>query len=247
MSKTESLTERWTKARRKPAEPAVTDGLAFILTKHPQAMDAFNALLDQATQASVPAVTNIQAEPAIKGGKPDLAGWDAKQQHVLTAEIKINAPLSQSQRDQYLYSLPTNHPTAFVLVAPHQRLESDLLNAFHYPLNLLPGKRAGEGIYTALLQDSRNHLVAIAWQKLNEWFSAETAQQNADLAADLKTLNDTFKGLYKPQRHLPWLYEYAALDRSINRNGHKPATNQRGNRQTRQSKAEQLKSQLKLL
>ncbi len=91
-----------------------------------QQSDASKRALYSLLRAEIPEVAGIarvETQSAVEGNRPDLACVNQQGKEHVLVEAKFDAALQPTQPVTYLERLPTNVPSALMVIAPHRRFD----------------------------------------------------------------------------------------------------------------------------
>ena len=150
-------------------EDAATDALGFILNRSEAARKGLTDILREQVPDILP-VSRVENQLSdADGGIPDVACFDAAGQVQAFIEAKFSAPLTHHQPNTYWQRLPSDRPTALVVLAPVDRLRhllgdlTERLKAVGFQM----GDQSGAtNLITVRDTASLRHLILISWDEL---------------------------------------------------------------------------------
>ena len=105
-------------------EDTVVEALGHVLTASEASRQALQNVLWRCG-CDIGPISQVRTQPRLQGGaRPDFVGLDPGRSRRVLIEAKFQAGLTGNQPVNYLKHLPPDKPSALLIVAPSQRLET---------------------------------------------------------------------------------------------------------------------------
>lgn len=168
-------------------EDIAVEALGHILSS-PAARQALQDVL-RSCNTDIGVISRVETQSTGEGGeRPDLAGFDEQGQERLLIEAKFWAGLTGNQPVTYLQRLSDEEPSALLVVAPSQRLETlwtELLRRVLEAEDIHHDDGQSDSEIRFAAVGANRILVLTSWQSLTGRIAAL-----ASAAGDIQTVND---------------------------------------------------------
>ena len=210
-------------------EDIVVKALGHVLTASEASRQALQDVLWRCG-CDIGPISQVRTQPRLQGGaRPDFVGLDPGRNRRVLIEAKFQADLTGNQPVNYLKHLPPDKPSALLIVAPSQRLETLWAELAHKVSQAedisLSNEKEDSEIRWGDVGGYRK-LILTSWRNLLGRMAAEASNAVAQTVNDLHQIQGMAEQTSHAVLRLGWLapefprslpYLYALIDDAVQR------------------------------